>query len=67
VPIDVTIFGLADAGRVWFEGDDSDLWHFGLGGGLALTFLRPENTLSIAVAQGDDKTWRIYFEGGFGF
>jgi hypothetical protein len=67
VPIDVTVFGLADAGRVWFEGEDEGTWHHGVGGGLGLSLLRPENTVSLAAAKGDDGTVRLYFQGGFGF
>jgi hypothetical protein len=67
VPIDITAFGLADAGRVWVEGEDSNIWHYGLGGGLGFSFLRPEHTFSVALARGDDDTLRIYFQGGFGF
>jgi hypothetical protein len=68
VPIDLHVFGLADGGRVFFEGEDSDTWHHGVGGGLALTFLRPVYTFSIAGARGsDDDKLRLYFQGGFGF
>jgi hemolysin activation/secretion protein len=68
VPIDVSVFGLADGGRVFLDGEDSDRWHHGFGGGIGLTFLRPENTLSIAAARGsDDDKVRLYFQGGFGF
>jgi hypothetical protein len=68
VPIDVAVFALADGGRVFLDGEDSNLWHHGLGGGLAFTFLRPDYTVSIAGAQGsDDDKIRIYFNGGFGF
>ena len=67
VPIDVTVFGLADAGRVWFEGEDSDTWHHGVGGGIGFTFLRPQNTFSLAAAKGDEGKVRLYFQGGFGF
>ena len=67
VPIDVTVFGLADAGRVWFDGEDSDTWHHGVGGGIGLTFLRPQNTFSLAAARGDEGQVRLYFQGGFGF
>ena len=28
------LFGLADAGRVWFKGESSDTWHHAFGGGL---------------------------------
>jgi hypothetical protein len=68
VPIDVGVFGLADGGRVFFEGEDSDQWHHGVGGGLSLTFLRPQYTFSIAGARGsDDNKIRLYFQGGYGF
>lgn len=68
VPIDVTVFGLADGGRVFVDGEDSNRWHHGVGGGLGLTFLRPEYTFSIAAARGsDDNKMRLYFQGGYGF
>jgi len=68
VPIDLGVFGLADGGRVFFDGEDSNRWHHGVGGGVSLSFLRPENTFSIAAATGsDDDKVRLYFQGGFGF
>ena len=68
VPIDVGVFGLADGGRVFLDGEDSNRWHHGVGGGVGLTFLRPENTFSVAAARGsDDDKIRLYFNGGFGF
>lgn len=68
VPIDVGVFGLADGGRVFLDGEESDRWHHGVGGGLSLTFLRPEYTFSIAGARGsDDDKIRLYFQGGYGF
>ncbi len=33
LPIQIGIFGGADVGRVWFDGEDSDIWHNSLGGG----------------------------------
>jgi hypothetical protein len=68
VPIDVGVFGLADGGRVFVDGEESDTWHHGVGGGVSFTFLRPEYTFSIAGARGsDDDKIRLYFQGGFGF
>ena len=32
--------GFADVGRVWLEGEESDTWHTGVGGGLWISFLR---------------------------
>ena len=68
VPIDFGVFALADGGRVFLEGEDSNRWHHGVGGGISFTFLRPEYTFSIAGARGsDDDKVRLYFQGGFGF
>ena len=66
VPEDIGIFGLADAGRVFLEGEDSRRWHTGVGGGLWISFLRQENTVSIAAAHSEGRT-RLYFGAGFGF
>jgi len=33
LPIQIGIFGGADVGRVWLDGEDSDIWHNSLGGG----------------------------------
>jgi hypothetical protein len=68
VPIDLGVFGLADVGRVFLDGEDSNRWHTGFGGGLAFSFLRPEYTVSVAAAKGsDDDTVRFYLQGGYGF
>ncbi len=66
VPADVGIFGLADAGRVFLEGESSDEWHTAFGGGLWLGFLSRSNTVSAAVASSKERT-RVYLQAGFGF
>jgi hypothetical protein len=33
LPIQIGVFGGADVGRVWLDGEDSDIWHNSLGGG----------------------------------
>ncbi len=66
VPADFGIFGLAEAGRVWLEGESSDVWHEALGGGIWLGFLSRANTLSVAVTASDERT-RVYVQAGFGF
>lgn len=66
LPADVGIFGLADAGRVFLEGESSDTWHSAFGGGIWLGFLSRANTLSAAVASSKERT-RIYLQAGFGF
>jgi hypothetical protein len=66
VPEDVGIFGLADTGRVFLDGEESRRWHTGVGGGLWVSFLRRENTISVAAAHSEGRT-RLYFGAGFGF
>lgn len=66
VPTDIGIFGLADAGRVWLEGESSTVWHDAFGGGLSLGFLSRANTLSVALVVSDEHT-RVYAQAGFGF
>ena len=57
------VFGLADAGRVYFEGDSPGGWHTALGGGLTFTTLG--QMVSLAYAQGDSN--RLYLELGLPF
>jgi hypothetical protein len=66
VPARFGIFGLADAGRVWLEGEDSTKIHTGLGGGIWVAFLKPDNTLSLAAARSEGHL-RVYFYAGFAF
>jgi hypothetical protein len=56
LPIEVGVQGLADVGRVWAEGESSDDWHRGVGGGLWFGFLGPGNALSVIVADGEERT-----------
>lgn len=66
VPAELGIFGLADVGRVFLEGESSDKWHTAFGGGISLSFLNRANTVSLAVARGEERTG-VYFQAGFGF
>jgi hypothetical protein len=66
VPEDFGVFGLVDSGRVFLQGEDSRRWHTGVGGGIWISFLRRENTLSVALAHSEGET-RAYFGAGFGF
>jgi hypothetical protein len=66
LPADFGVFGLADAGRVFLEGESSDKWHTAFGGGVWLAFLDRAYTLSLAAASSDERTG-IYLQGGFGF
>lgn len=66
LPSDVGIFGLADAGRVFREGEASDKWHAGVGGGIWIAVLKPDNTLTLAMARSEGGN-RLYLRAGFGF
>jgi hemolysin activation/secretion protein len=58
-------FALADAGRVWFEGDSDGGWHTAVGGGLFFTFLDRAQTVSVAYARGE--VARVHLEVGMPF
>jgi hypothetical protein len=66
LPADVGVFGLADVGRVFIEGESSDKWHSAVGGGIWLAYLERANTISAAVAAGEEHTG-LYVQAGFGF
>jgi hemolysin activation/secretion protein len=57
------VFGLADAGRVWFEQQSPGGWHTGVGGGIWLSSLG--QTFSLAYAHGESN--RVYLQKGMSF
>jgi hypothetical protein len=66
LPARIGIFGLVDAGRVFLAGETSDTWHAAGGGGVSLSFLEHGYTISLAIAQSEERTG-IYLQGGFAF
>ena len=66
LPAEIGLFGLADVGRVFLEGESSDQWHTAVGGGVSLAFLSRAHTLSLAVASSEERTG-VYVQAGFGF
>lgn len=64
LPSDVGVLGLADAGRVFLEGESSSTWHTAFGGGVWIAVLDARNVLSLTVTRGSEFTG-VYF--GFGF
>lgn len=66
LPARIGIFGLGDVGRVYQENETSTTWHWSAGGGLWLAFLGKANTLTLALAQGDE-TLGVYARAGFAF
>lgn len=65
-PGDVGLFGLADVGRVYLEGEQSDVWHGAAGGGVWISLIDRANTISISVARSEERTG-VYLTVGFGF
>jgi hypothetical protein len=66
LPADIGLFALADAGRVFLEGEESDRWHTGWGGGFWLAYIGPANTMSFTFAQSEGQK-AFYFRLGFAF
>lgn len=66
VPVMFGVLSFADAGKVYRNGETSDLWHSSFGGGLWFSFIKRENVFNISVAHSHEKTG-IYLAGGFMF
>jgi hypothetical protein len=62
----IGVLGLVDTGRVFLEGESSKRWHTAVGGGLWISALRPENTLSMSLAWAEGRVG-VYIQGGFIF
>jgi hypothetical protein len=60
------LFGFGDAGRVYLEGENSDKWHYGYGGGLWFAWLDRANTLSFSYARSEGHN-AFYVRAGFAF
>ncbi|MDH3732030.1 MAG: hypothetical protein OEU54_00790 [Gemmatimonadota bacterium] len=67
-PTEFGIHGVADLGRVFYDGDpdDADTWHTGFGGGIWLSLFNRTQTLSATLVQGDDLLG-FYLQTGFMF
>ena len=57
------VFALADAGRVWLDGESAGKWHAGIGGGMWITALG--QTFTVAAAHGEGN--RFYLSKGMSF
>lgn len=66
LPGEYGVFALADAGRVWLDGERSRRWHTAAGGGLWFAYLRRDHTVTVAVARSAEKTG-VYLATGFAF
>jgi hypothetical protein len=66
LPGEIGLFGLGDVGRVFLEGETSNVWHGAAGGGIWLAFLSRANTMTFAYAASEDRG-RIYIQAGWAF
>lgn len=67
LPLRWGIFGLYDTGRVYLEGEESDTWHYGWGGGLLMQLIGTPMVFNAAIAKGDEGSLKFYFKYGYGF
>jgi hypothetical protein len=58
--------GFADAGRVWLEGETSDTWHVGVGGGIWVSLLKDRAAFSAGIAHSKESDL-VYVKGGFAY
>jgi hypothetical protein len=58
------VFG--DAGRVWLDGETSDTWHTGWGGGIWIALLARTNAVALTVGQSRERTV-VSVRAGFSF
>jgi hypothetical protein len=55
------VYGFVDTGRVFYEGETSDKWHAGYGGGIWIAPLIRQFTMSLAVAGSDVVVALVFF------
>ena len=60
------VLGFADVGRVYLDGEDSNRWHKGYGGGLWFAWLDRGNTVSASFARSEGHN-AFYVHAGFAF
>lgn len=66
VPVEIGLLGLADAGRVWFDGESPGGWHTDLGAGLWFSALERSQGLSLGLARSPERG-RFWFTLGMPF
>ncbi len=66
LPGEFGVFGLADVGRVFLNGESSNDWHAAGGGGIWFAYIDRAATMSVAIAQSRERRG-VYFRAGFLF
>jgi hypothetical protein len=65
-PLQLGVQGFADTGRVYLDGESSDTWHTGYGGGPYFASPGRRNLLSLLFARSEGRT-AFYLRTGFAF
>lgn len=66
IPGTLGVHFFVETGRVWVGGEGSRIWHHTQGAGLFYTIVEPENTISLTVGWGRERSG-LYAGVGFGF
>jgi outer membrane protein assembly factor BamA len=66
VPHDFGLFGFAESGRVWLDGESEGSWHKDFGGGLWIAPVRRDFAFSIGAGVSNERT-ALVAGLGFGF
>jgi hypothetical protein len=66
LPSHIGILGVADIGRIYLDGETSDKWHTGVGGGIWLAPLKRSTSIAVLMARSEGEN-KLYIQGGFGF
>jgi hypothetical protein len=67
LPETIGIFCFGETGRVFVNGEKSDTWHTGYGGGLFMFLINRDITFKLTYARSIEKDISLYFGTGFGF
>lgn len=66
LPLDVGVFGLAEAGRVYLDGESPGGWHGAFGGGFWIGVVDPTSALSFSFTNNQERTG-IFIKAGLSF
>lgn len=62
----IGVFGFAETGRVFVEGESSDKWHSSYGGGIWISYLKRALNLSLSFAKSPER-FTVGFQFGMAF
>lgn len=66
LPLDVGVFGLAETGRVYLDGESPGGWHSAMGGGFWIGIIDPTSALSFSFTNNQERTG-IFIKAGLSF